>query len=142
MPTAGPSWRVRSHWIRFTLMKSVLIADDHPEVRAALVQLVSNVAKVVGEAENGEIAVELVSKLKPDLVIMDLSMPVMDGIAATLLIKEQVPDVTVIVHGGPQDKELISQALAAGAVTFVPKGGDILGVIVSLLGSTQGGSPS
>lgn len=118
-------------------MKSVLIADDHPEVRAALARLISSVAEVVGEAENGEIAVELASKLKPDLVIMDLRMPVMDGIAATLLIKKQVPHVTVVAHGGPQDKDLVSQVLAAGASSFVPKGGDILSTVVSLLGSPK-----
>ncbi len=110
-------------------MKTVLIADDHEEMRAALIQLLRSTAEVVGEAENGEVAVELARELRPDLVIMDLRMPVMDGVAATLLIKEENPDVVVIAHGGPQDKDLIAQVLAAGAAAFVPKGGDILRAI-------------
>ncbi len=116
-------------------MKTILIVDDHPEVRAALSRLLSATAEVVAEAENGEQAVDLVQKLRPNLVVMDLRMPVMDGIAATLLIKEQNPDVIVVAHGGPQDKDLIAQALAAGAETFVPKGGNILETISRLLAS-------
>lgn len=114
-------------------MKTVVIADDHEEVRSALSRLISTVADVVGVAENGEEVVDLVRRLSPDMVVIDLRMPVMDGIAATLLIKEQNPDVIVVAHGGPHDKDLISQALAAGAATFVPKGGDILGTITRLL---------
>lgn len=114
-------------------MKTIVIADDHEEVRSALCRVVSKIAEVVGEAENGEVAVELVRRLRPNLVVMDLRMPVVDGIAATLLIKEQNPEVVIVAHGGPQDKDLIGQAIAAGAATFVPKGGDILGTIKRLL---------
>jgi len=106
---------------------TVLIVDDMPQVRQELRQLLefSGIVNVVGEASNGSQAIDLAEKLSPDVVIMDLEMPVMDGFTATHLIKDrQLAKRVVIlsVHGDPID---IENALQAGADAFVLKDADI-----------------
>jgi CheY-like chemotaxis protein len=80
----------------------VLLADDHKVMRQALVKLLSSQSaiKVVGEASDGRQAVELARQLRPDIALMDISMPEMDGIEATRTIKTQIPGVRVINHQG------------------------------------------
>jgi DNA-binding NarL/FixJ family response regulator len=94
----------------------ILAADDHPLIRAGLVSYLETEPglKVVAEAGNGEEALEKYRELRPDIVLMDLSMPVMDGLAATRAILDEFPDAKVIVlttYGGDED---IYQALDAG----------------------------
>ena len=99
----------------------VLIADDSVRTREGLRALFA--AKpgitVVGEAANGQDAVQLVAECRPDIVLMDLHMPVLDGVQATRLIKQQSPGVTVIVLTMYVTEQ--SAALAAGADAFVIK---------------------
>jgi PAS domain S-box-containing protein len=101
----------------------VLFVDDHHVMRQGLIRLMNGqpVVQVVGEAANGQEAIEQVRQLRPDVVVMDVSMPEMDGIEATRRIKAEWPEVRVIglsMH----DDEHISQAMrAAGAEAFMSK---------------------
>ena len=100
----------------------VLIADDSARARDGLRALLTTrpEIEVVGEASNGQDAVRLVAECRPDVVLMDLHMPVLDGIQATLLIKQQWPAVTVVVLTMYAVDQ--SAALAAGADAFLIKG--------------------
>ena len=100
----------------------VLIADDSTRAREGLRVLFATWPEimVVGEATDGQEAVRLVAESRPDVVLMDVQMPVLDGVQATRQIKQQWPTVTVIVltmYAGEQ-----SIALAAGASAFIIKG--------------------
>ena len=100
----------------------VLIADDSVRARDGLRALLTMrpEIEVVGEASNGQDAVRLVAECRPDVVLMDLHMPVLDGIQATRLIKQQWPAVTVVVLTMYAVDQ--SAALAAGADAFLIKG--------------------
>jgi DNA-binding NarL/FixJ family response regulator len=100
----------------------VLIADDSARARDGLRALLATWPEitVVGEAANGQDAVRLVAECRPDIVLMDLQMPVLDGVQATQLIKQQSPAVTVIVLTMYAVEQ--SAALAAGADAFLMKG--------------------
>jgi DNA-binding NarL/FixJ family response regulator len=101
----------------------LLIAEDHALVRAGLSELLANRddVEVVGEAANGEEAVARAVELRPDVVLMDLSMPEVDGIEATRRISAEVPDANVVVLTSFSDRERILQALDAGAVGYLLK---------------------
>ena len=101
----------------------VLIVDDHPMVREGLRSLLSTVLDldVVGEATNGAEAVELVPLTRPDVVLMDIAMPVMNGADATARIKKAFPSVQVIALTGYANGELTEQTLAAGAIGYLLK---------------------
>jgi DNA-binding NarL/FixJ family response regulator len=101
----------------------LLVADDHAVVRAGLAQLVSAFAGVelVGEAANGEEAVELALAREPDVVLMDLEMPILDGIEATRRIVEESPGTAVVVLTSFSDRERILHALDAGAIGYLLK---------------------
>jgi len=98
----------------------VLVADDHPLIRAGLVSFVGTEPglEVVAEAGNGEEALEKYRELRPGVVLMDLSMPVMDGISATRAILEEFPDAKVIVLTTYDGDEDIHRALDAGAMGY------------------------
>jgi DNA-binding NarL/FixJ family response regulator len=100
----------------------VLIADDSVRAREALRALLTMwpEIEVVGEAVNGQDAVQMIAECRPDTVLMDLHMPVLDGVQATRLIKQQWPAVTVIVLTMYAVEQ--SAALAAGADAFLLKG--------------------
>jgi DNA-binding NarL/FixJ family response regulator len=104
-------------------MIRVLLADDHRMVRAGLRALLANAAdvSVVAEAADGEQAVQAVADSAPDLVLMDLSMPVLDGIAATRAIRASHPGVRVVVLSSFDDQDRVRQALQAGATGYVLK---------------------
>lgn len=101
----------------------LLIADDRERTRRAVRALLAAHPgfEVVGEASDGQQAVERVEQLAPDLVILDVRMPGLDGIAATAEIKRRWPGVRVVVHSLAFDRR--DDALAAGADAFVPKAG-------------------
>ncbi|NLY78908.1 MAG: response regulator transcription factor [Lysinibacillus sp.] len=101
-------------------MIRVLIADDHHVVRRGLLFFLKTQKdiEVVGEAKNGVEAVQLVEELKPDIVLMDLVMPEMDGIEATKKIKAQWPDVQVLMLTSFSDKDHVLPAIEAGAAGY------------------------
>ena len=103
----------------------VLIVDDHSLVRdgiRALLALVSDI-EVVGEADNGREAVEKVRELEPDVVLMDLAMPIMGGLEATRRIRRQFPSTRVLALTQYDDSEYVIPVIEAGAVGFVTKMG-------------------
>ena len=104
-------------------MIRVLIADDHAILRDGIRSILESQEDiiVVGEASNGEEAVEFVSKLQPDLVLMDISMPKTNGLEATRLIKERFPQVKVLILTQHDNREYIAPALGAGASGYVLK---------------------
>ncbi len=104
-------------------MIRLLIADDHAVVRTGLQHLVSTFADVelVGVAENGEEAVRMAGERRPDVVLIDLEMPVLDGTEATRRIVAAHPDVAVVVLTSFSDRDQILRALDAGAVGYVLK---------------------
>jgi len=101
----------------------VLIADDHPVVRSGLAGMLGVEADidVVGEASDGEEAVALASSLRPDLVLMDLRMPRLDGAAATARITESLPGVHVLVLTTYETDADIVRAVEAGATGYLLK---------------------
>ncbi len=101
----------------------VAIIEDHGIVRQGLRALLEREEdlEVVGEAENGEAAVRLVQERRPDVVIMDIAMPGMDGIQATQAIKEAVPEVQVIALTIHEEDEFVLAMMRAGADGYVLK---------------------
>ena len=101
----------------------VLIVDDHTLVRdgiRALLELIADI-KVIGEASNGKEALEKVRDLAPDVVLMDLSMPVMNGLEATRRIRKESPNTRVLALTQYDDSEYVIPIIEAGACGFVTK---------------------
>lgn len=101
----------------------ILLADDHAVVRAGLRMLLSADAElqIVGEAETGAEALRLAAELEPDVVLMDISMPDLNGIEATRRIKAAHPDIAVLALTMHEDDQYFFEMLAAGASGYVPK---------------------
>jgi len=101
----------------------VLLADDHKIVRDGLRTLLEKNAevKVVGEAEDGRTAVQLAKKLSPDIVIMDVAMPDLNGIEATRQVVAEHPGVKVIAVSMHSDKRFVAEMLKAGASAYLSK---------------------
>ncbi len=121
----------------------VLAADDHPLIRAGLVAFLATEPdlQVVAEAANGEEALEKYRELRPDIVLMDLSMPIMDGLSATRAILDEFPDARVIVLTTYDGDEDIHRALDAGATGYLLKdmvAADVLSVIRTVYGGRRG----
>ena len=102
----------------------ILIADDFKLIRKGLSILLNKIygLEVVGDAENGRQAVELTEELQPDVIIMDVNMPVMDGVEATRKITMKFPDIKVIAFTSSPDRDTIEAMLDAGASKYLIKG--------------------
>ena len=112
----------------------VLLADDHTILRDGIRALLDDQAdiEVIGEAEDGLSTVKMVAKLKPDVVIMDIAMPMLNGLEATRQIQRDYPQVKVLILTMHENEEYIRQVLAAGALGYVLKDAaahDLLGAI-------------
>jgi NarL family two-component system response regulator LiaR len=101
----------------------VMIVDDHAMLRKGLRLFLKGYAdlKLVGEADGGEQAVRLCSQIHPDVVLMDMLMPGLDGVEATRLIREGYPEVQVIALTSFYSQELVERAIQAGAIGYVLK---------------------
>jgi two-component system, NarL family, response regulator LiaR len=101
----------------------VMLVDDHTMVRRGLATFlkVFNDLQLAGEAESGEAAIKLCGELQPDVILMDMVMPDMDGATATRTIRQQFPQVQVIVLTSFKEGELIKNALEAGAIGYLLK---------------------
>ena len=112
----------------------VLLADDHTILRDGIRALLDDQPdiEVIGEAEDGLSTVKMVGKLKPDVVIMDIAMPILNGLEATRQIQRDHPQVKVLILTMHDNEEYIRQVLAAGALGYVLKDAaahDLLGAI-------------
>lgn len=101
----------------------VLLVDDHAVVRSGLGAVLSSMedVRLAGEASNGQEAVRFCEQSVPDVILMDLLMPVMDGVAATRLIHERWPGIKIVALTSFGDKELVEGALKAGAMSYLIK---------------------
>jgi len=124
-------------------MIRVLIVDDHAVVRAGLERLLSSVDDfiVIGSAADGEEAVAVTLEHRPDVVLMDLSMPNMGGIAATQAIMAAGVGVRVVVLTSYSDRDQILNALDAGAVGYLLKDADPPELIAGIRAAADGDSP-
>jgi two-component system, NarL family, response regulator NreC len=104
-------------------MTRVLIADDHAIVRAGLRALLLEDAEfeLVGEAAGGYEAIELVEKKQPDVLVLDLSMPDLDGISVTRSLKLRFPDLRILILTLHEDEALLREAIKAGAAGYILK---------------------
>jgi len=118
----------------------VMIVDDHAVVRSGLGAFLAVVPDLdlVGEAENGEQAVVRAKTLKPDVILMDLMMPGMDGVTATRLIKEHNPSIQIIALTSFQEDELVQNAMKAGAIGYLMKNVSVRELEVAIRGAKEG----
>ena len=101
----------------------ILLADDHKILRDGLRVLLEKEenVEVVGEADDGRTAIRLAQEVGPDLVIMDIALPDLDGMEATRVIRERRPEIQVIALTSFQERELVQEALQAGAISYLLK---------------------
>ena len=100
----------------------ILIADDHPLFRDGLRSLLTaNGHEVIGEAKNGKDAVALASELQPDVVLMDVQMPEMDGLEATRALTAAMPDIKVVILTASEEETTLFDAIKAGAQGYLLK---------------------
>jgi len=99
----------------------VLIADDHPFVLECLVNLLADRFEVVGTVGDGTLLIEAAARLRPDVIVTDISMPGLNGIEATRRLKAACPQIRVIVVTIYADRDLATEAICAGASGFVNK---------------------
>ncbi len=102
---------------------TVLLAEDHMIVREGLRKLLAaeDDLEVVGEAQNGRQAVELTRKLCPTVVVMDIAMPLLNGLEATRQIRQSIPGTKVLILSAHNDDAYVDQAIASGAAGFLVK---------------------
>ena len=104
------------------MAKNILICDDAAFMRMMIKDILTkNGYNVVGEAENGKIAVEKYSELSPDLVLLDITMPEMDGIGALKAIKAKDPNACVIMCSAMGQQAMVIEAIQSGAKDFIVK---------------------
>lgn len=121
----------------------VLVVDDHVIVRNGLEQLLDAVdgVQLVGLAANGQEALEQVAALSPDVVLMDLSMPVMEGVEATARIAKEYPGTKIVVLTSFSDQQRVLAALEAGADGYVLKHADPDQIVAAIAAVHRGGAP-
>ncbi len=104
------------------MAKSILVVDDAAFMRMMIKNILSkNGYEIVGEAENGQVAVELYKKLKPDLVTMDITMPEMNGIDGVKAIRGFDPNANIIMCSAMGQQAMVMEAIQAGAKDFIVK---------------------
>src|SRR5690242_13061560 len=120
-------------------MTTVLIADDHQLLRQALRRAMEEAGLVVlGEAGDGAEAVQLVDELRPELVIMDVTMPVLDGIEATRRLHAAHPDLPIVVLTMHDEDALREEAVRAGASAFLTKDSSMQEVVTTAVATVAG----
>jgi DNA-binding NarL/FixJ family response regulator len=122
---------------------TVLLVDDHQLVRAGLSALVDSAdgMRVVGQAADGREAVSAALELRPDVVLMDLSMPVMDGVEATRRLTDEAPEIRVVVLTSFSDKGRVADALGAGAIGYLLKDCEPSELLSAIRSAARGHAP-
>ena len=120
----------------------VLIVDDHQVIQEGLSAVLQTKVdvQVVGDAGDGQEAVEKARKLKPDVILMDISMPVMDGVEATRIIRQENPDVGIVVLTMHEEEEYIFNAVKAGATGYLLKDSDSAQIVQAIRAIYKGES--
>jgi DNA-binding NarL/FixJ family response regulator len=122
----------------------VLLADDHalfPQGVASLLMVQSDI-EVVGAAVDGQQALEMTRELMPDVILMDVSMPVMDGLEATRRIKAEMPHVRIVILTVSDGEHTLVEAVRCGAEGYLPKKVDPQTLCATLLGVVLGEVPA
>ena len=121
----------------------LLVVDDHAFMREGIKAILGMDAslEVVGEAQDGQQAVECCRELRPDLILMDVSMPKMDGIEATRKVKTEFPQTSVLIFTAHADHRLLMDAVKAGAAGYLLKGGNIKHVVDAVRAVLNGETP-
>jgi two-component system chemotaxis response regulator CheY len=115
MPAETPSPTSKPH-------PRLVLADDEPHVRVVLKAVLKGTgAEIVGEAANGAEALEQYRRLRPDLLLMDLNMPVMTGVEALQELRREFPDARVLILSSMTDRESVENCLDLGAVNYLRK---------------------
>lgn len=119
---------------------SVLLADDHEVLRAGLRMLLREQSdmSVVGEAADGRTAVEMTKALRPDVVVMDLSMPLLNGFEATRQIHQTAPATRVLILSGRENDDCVARVLAAGAGGYVIKKNSFTTIATAIRAASNG----
>ena len=119
----------------------VLVVDDHAIVRTGVRSLLDSDDEfsVVGEAASGHDALALAARLKPDVVLMDITLPDMNGLEAMVRIKDTVPDTGVVILTMHEDEDYFFRAIQAGAAGYVVKGGGSENILTALRAVQEGG---
>ena len=118
----------------------LLLVDDHGVVRRGLrgyLELLDDI-EIVGEAENGQLGVEEARRLRPDVVLMDLLMPVLDGVGAIAAIKAELPEIEIVALTSFIEESRVTAALEAGASGFILKDADADDVAAAIRAAHQG----
>jgi len=103
-------------------MARILVTDDAAFMRMQLKNIFQSLGhEVVGEAENGQVAIDMYSELKPDLVTMDITMPEMNGVEAVKNIKAKDPGATIVMCSAMGQQQMVLEAIQAGAKDFIVK---------------------
>lgn len=123
-------------------MVKVIVVEDHEIFRKGVISLLEDVenVEVIAQAENGAVFMKLLDNLKPDIVFMDVRMPVMDGIEATKLCIQKIPGLKVVALSMHSEEEYLEQMLEAGAMGFLLKNvsrNDIEKAIISVLAGNR-----
>ncbi|MEC0599882.1 response regulator transcription factor [Bacillus spizizenii] len=118
----------------------IVIVDDQPIVREGLKMILSlhDEINIIGEASNGEKLLELLTNIHPEIILMDIRMPVMDGIEATKLVKKSYPEIKVIILTTFNDSEYIFAGLKNGADGYILKDSDSQEIIDSIKTAWEG----
>lgn len=119
----------------------VLVVDDNAGFRESLLSLLDSAdLAVIGEAGSGVEALEMVPRLEPDVVLMDVRMPVMDGIEATRALKQRFPAIGIVALSGHEDQEIVREMLVAGASGYVLKDSDGDDILNAVTKAAEGGA--
>jgi DNA-binding NarL/FixJ family response regulator len=100
----------------------IVLADDHPQILSLLQLLLEPDYKVVGTAQDGQSLIAAAQTLRPDLVLTDIGMPILNGIEATRELLKHVPECRVIIHSSHSEPDIMAAAFAAGASGYLIKG--------------------
>lgn len=118
----------------------ILITDDHPIIRRGLAAVINSDShlEVVGEAENGEIALQKIDLLHPDIVLLDIDMPVLDGIETAKIINSTYPDVKIVFLSMHKDKELLKPISSLKMMGYVLKDSAVIEIVDCLMEISSG----